>query len=391
MIAKVALRDLAGRPGRTAGLAAVVAVLALSLVVGYMLTSCLQSGAQSVEERLGADIMVVPDGYADEAEDVLISGTPSSFYMDSSLVDRVAAVTGVEQVSAQFYLTSITDSDCCEYSVQIIGYDPDTDFTVTPWIESYYGDYENGIVVGYNIYPTDGEITLFGHTFRVSAKLSESGTGADNSVYMDMETLALAISYAQSLGYDLDLDPETQVSTILVKVEEGRSAEPVATLISFLGVDTVLASEVLSDITTSMGSLIGYVGLFQVTIVFMSAVVLAVLFSLTVYESRKEYAVLRMIGASRGAVSGVVLLQALAVGIVGALAGVVLGLVVMVPLSGVIGDALGTPFALSSTSDIIRLAATAFVISVVVGTASAAISAARIARKDAYTAFREGE
>ena len=394
MIARLAVRDLADRPGRSAGLMAVVAVLAFSLVVGSVLTACLQNGSDSVEARLGADIMVVPEGYAEEAEDVLISGTASedsAFYMDASIVDTVSKITGVSQVAAQFYMTSVIDSDCCDYTLQIIGYDPETDFTVTPWIETEYGDYENGIIVGYNVYPTNGKITLFGHTFYVSAKLSESGTGADNSIYMDMDTLALAISYAQELGYDMDLDPENYVSTVLVKVEEGRDVDAIATVINFYGVDTVLASDVLSSLTSSMGVLIGYVELFQVTIIFMAAVVLAVLFSLTAYENRKEYAILRMMGASRGSVSSLVLVKALVVGLAGAAVGVVLGLVVMVPLTGVIGDALDIPYTLASGGEIALLSLTAFVISVVVGTATSAISAARIARKDAYTAFREGE
>ncbi|MGN0098293.1 MAG: ABC transporter permease, partial [Candidatus Methanomethylophilaceae archaeon] len=312
MIAKVSLKDLKGRPARTVGMVGVVAVLAFALLAGSLLNVSLNNGADAVELRLGADIMVVPLGYGDEEESVLISGEPSTFYMDRGIVDIVASTKGVEKYSPQLFLTSIPDADCCDFMVQIIGFDPETDFTITPWIAETYAD--EGIIVGSEIYPSiypDGlKVTFFGHQFDVAAKLSPSGTGADTTVYMDMDTLREAIKYAEPTSEAGKVDPDTQVSTVLVKAADDYDLDLLVWNLKTNPVDIVRSSEVISDITGRMGSLIGFIDLFQVTIVFMAAVVLIALFSLYVFENRKEYAVLRMIGASRSSVSGLVLSEA---------------------------------------------------------------------------------
>ena len=58
--------------------------------------------------RLGADLMVVPEGYETQVKDVLLLGEPNYFYMERSAEDIVRNIDGVEKVSAQFYLTSLS-------------------------------------------------------------------------------------------------------------------------------------------------------------------------------------------------------------------------------------------------------------------------------------------
>ena len=393
MILQVSLKDLRGRPARTAGMVGVVAVLAFALMAGYVLNISLSNGADAVESRLGADVMVVPDGYGDVEEALIISGEPSTFYMDRSIVDDISKIDGIGQYSTQVFLTSIPDADCCDFLVQIIGYDPETDFTVTPWIAETYSD--EGIIVGSEIYPSiypDGlKVTFFGHQFKVAAKLSPSGTGADTTVYMDMDTLKQAIAYAGPTSEAGKVDPDNQVSNILIKAQDGYDVDRLVRDIRVYDVDVVESSDVVSDITGRMGSLIGFIDLFQVTIVFMAAVVLVALFSLYVFENRKEYAVLRMIGASRASVSGLVLSEAAIVSVIGAVVGVAIALAVVVPLSGNIGDAIGMPYMQAGFGQLLTALLTSFVIAAVVGSLSALVSAVRIAGKDAYSSFREGE
>ncbi|MGN0099255.1 MAG: ABC transporter permease, partial [Candidatus Methanomethylophilaceae archaeon] len=79
------------------------------------------------------------------------------------------------------------------------------------------------------------------------------------------------------------------------------------------------------------------------------------------------------------------------VSILGAAVGVAVALVIMVPLSGNIGEAIGMPYIQPGSAQILTSLLTSFAISAVVGSLSALVSAVRIARKDAYSAFREGE
>ena len=186
------LRNISARPFRTVGLITVVAILSFSLVAGSLLVLSLENGADNVEERLGADIMLVPRGSGYEAEAVLIKGEPTAFYMDRSVVDGLDGIKGISEVATQFYLATVSDSDCCDFPVQVIAFDPDSDFTVMPWIEeSKSGGIGPGeLVVGSNIDITEGgKVKIFGAEYQVAAKLSRSGTGLDTSLYMTQETM----------------------------------------------------------------------------------------------------------------------------------------------------------------------------------------------------------
>jgi hypothetical protein len=88
-----------------------------------------------MENRLGADIIVVPAEAESKVslKNLLLQGTIGTFYMDASATEKVLETEGVEKASAQIFLSSMK-ADCCSVKVQIIGFDPENDFVVQPWI-----------------------------------------------------------------------------------------------------------------------------------------------------------------------------------------------------------------------------------------------------------------
>ena len=119
------LKNLLRRPGRTAALLIMVALLAFSMFGGSVVIRSLQNGLTSLEGRIGADVIVIPTTARSKinVKNILLDGTTGYFYMKSSWVDKVREVEGVEKVTAQLYLAS-QKADCCSISTQIIGFDP---------------------------------------------------------------------------------------------------------------------------------------------------------------------------------------------------------------------------------------------------------------------------
>lgn len=134
------IKNLKRKSGRSAALIVVVMLLSLSMLGGLLVVDSLQQGLDSLETRLGADIIVVPDEAKSkkDLESILLDGVPGYFYMDKAYYDKIAAREGIGRISAQYYLAS-TKAGCCTVPVQIIGFDPETDFTVTPWIQKSGG------------------------------------------------------------------------------------------------------------------------------------------------------------------------------------------------------------------------------------------------------------
>ena len=117
----LALKNLAGRPGRTVLVALLVALLSASVYAGAVLVASLRGGLASLEARMGADIIVAPKQAASKQDlsEVIIEGVPGSFYMDAAKLDEVKQVEGVELASAQYYLATMK-AGCCSFPVQII-------------------------------------------------------------------------------------------------------------------------------------------------------------------------------------------------------------------------------------------------------------------------------
>jgi putative ABC transport system permease protein len=80
--------NLRRRPFRTFCLILVVAVLAFTLFGGSILTISLRNGMSSLQQRLGADLMVVPKGYEADMTGVLLRGEPSYFYSATLLCSK---------------------------------------------------------------------------------------------------------------------------------------------------------------------------------------------------------------------------------------------------------------------------------------------------------------
>lgn len=165
------IENLKRKPFRTGALLAVVTILALTFFGGTMLTMNLNTGMTSMEKRLGADLMVVPQNTVQKAEALLTNGNPSTFYFTKDIADEVMQADGIAQATEQTYISSLAAA-CCAEKLQIIGYDPDTDFVIEPWVASQFeGPLEDGqMIAGANVnVSTDGTIELYGRSWPVVA------------------------------------------------------------------------------------------------------------------------------------------------------------------------------------------------------------------------------
>lgn len=396
-LSHLALLNLARRASRTASLAALAGVLAFILFAGSILTASLSSGLSSAEKRLGADLIVVPQGSDDELEGIMLQGSPNFFYFSKDVLPIVESVEGVAQASPQFFLTSVA-ADCCTVPVQIIGFDPDTDFTIQPWIrEVYTGELGDGkLIVGSDIAPYDnGTVRFYDENYPVAAQLAQTGTGLDQAVYGNWNTLVGIFESAKrkGLGNIPDRDPEASVSSVLVRLEKGADPEAVEDAILTLadGVSVVRTQSMLSVISGTLGQmsvfLYAFIALFALTALFT----LSIVFSVTAGERKREFATLRTLGMTRGRLSALLLLEAALISGAGALCGTALAALVVFPFSTAIGEQLALPYLLPGASAILLAAAISIAASLSIGPLAAFGTVRRISRNETYLTLREGE
>lgn len=392
----LALRNLKAKPVRTAVLLLLTVLLSLTVCGGTLLITSLQRGLHSLEARLGADIMVVPYEAKTKSnlENIVLQGNPGYFYMDTDIYDKIAQTEGIGQISAQFYLASAS-AGCCSVSVQIIGFDPETDFTVTPWIRrSFTGDLQQGdIVVGNDLNAFVGDtLQFYGVNCRVAAKLDKTGTYYDSAVFTTKETIQELIASSLDRGMNdfSGIDPERVVSSVLIHVADGYSIEEVLNDINIhvKKVKAVQTREMIAGISDSLQGTSDLIGMLAAAVWLLGLVILLLAFTMSVNERRREFAVLRVIGASQGKLAAIVMQEALLVGAGGAVIGTGLALCLTAAFRSAIETQLGLPFLLPGAGHITATAIASVVIVVAAGALAAAVSAIRISRIDTALILR---
>ena len=395
---QIAQKNIKRKPFRSAAMSGIAMVLSFTLFFGAYMIVSLREGLSSYQDRLGADIVVVPVSATSHGalDDILLQGITGNYYMNGQTVDKIYAVKGIESITKQFYLASAKAS-CCASRVQIIGFDPETDFSVLPWIsENYKGEIEDGdIVVGCNInVPADREILFYGKYYHVAAQLAKTGTGLDSAVYTNMNTIKGMAEDAKTL---LDSDPfqgislKTAASAILIKVADGYSISDVTDDINIhiSKVQATSAKNMISNISEGLNGVSKIITGLVILVWLLAVVILVISFMMVSNERKKEFAVLRIMGASQKMLFQILSSETVLLSVAGALAGLILAVTLILPFSSYIRDALGLPFLTPDFSVMSVLFVLALVISVLTGYLTAYLFSRRITKSEAGLLLRE--
>lgn len=389
-------RNIAGHPGRTAVLIILTALLALVLCGGSMFLKSLRNGFATLENRLGADVIVVPKDAEEKLEKVVLEGVPSYFYMKKEVLTEVKNVSGVEKASPQYFLCS-AKAGCCSMPVQIIGFDPETDFSVAPWIMEATGK-DLGlfdIVAGANINAqAGGDVTFYGNVCHVVSKLAPTGSQLDNAVYATNETiLALTRSSVEKgINYLAQNSPEGQISAVQVKVAEGEDPAEIAKAISQKvdGAAAIETSLMLSGLSASLSGISRTIRLTLILIWVLAAVILFVACTLLTRTRVSEFAYLRTIGVSRSMLSGLILKESLLTGLAAGVIGCAVSILILNLFHTAIENAVGLPYLTPSAGYTAVAAMLALVITVLTGSAAAAYAAYRASGTQTGNLLRKG-
>ena len=394
----LSLKNIKRRPFRSAALAALVMFLSFTLFFGAFTIISLQNGLEGYRSRLGADVVVVPNSAKGHGtvDDILLQGITGAYYMSAKDVEKIKAAPGVEQAARQFFLTSAKAS-CCSSRVQIIGFEPETDFLIQPWIrESYSGEFSDGdIIVGADVsVPEDKTIKFYGETYRVAAQLDKTGTGLDSAVYANMNTVKqMAHNAANLLETDTfkGVDIDSAASAVMIKTSEGYSAEAVADDINIhiTKVQASPAKSMVSGISEGLSGVSGMIGVLVGVIWILAVVILIVVFALLSNERRKEFAILRTMGASKTMIFSVMAFESVMTSAAGAFLGLAISFAVIFPLADTLKAALGFPFLLPGAAVLAALCGGTLLLSVAAGVFTSSVSAYRISQSETGLLLRE--
>lgn len=390
----IAWRNMLNKPVRTVILILLTAIFAFVLFSSTMLMKSLENGVESLSQRLGADILAVPTGYEADFQSTLLRGEPSGFYFDAEFTDKIAAVEGVDAVSPQLYLATL-NAGCCAYPIQMIGYDPQSDFIVHPWMDGQNqpAPKDGEIVVGNSIAGEPGQtIKFFDQNFTIAARLEKTGMGFDTSVFMNMDTARKVLAESDRIqGHPAK--GKNMISSALIRMESGYSAKDVANQIlqqyAKEGVHVIVTKNMISDISGTLRGISSYLSALAIGLWIVAVGVLTLVFSVTFHERKKEFSLYRVLGAPKRLLTRLVLWEASLISLAGAVSGTLLSMCVIFPFSTYISTTVGLPYLSPSVGTVLLTALFSTVAAFTAGPLASLYCVIQLGKTDIHTGMTE--
>jgi putative ABC transport system permease protein len=414
--------SLIGRNLKVARFRSFVIAIAVAVVVGLLFsTFMIELGVGRSTEvgsaRLGADILLLPSPlpinliiYIQWPDPVFIAPTNTTAHLqylrpryidDNGTLDAgIRAIPGVVGVSPQVFVGTLNNSG---RPVALVGFDPSTDFTILPWL-SAAGQSQTTLgpdaaIVGSDTgFRAGDNITWNSLSLRAMAVLEPTSSTMDRTIFFPIQT-AYRLSQTGSstapgqnstsvVGFKVG-----QISALLVKLARGSDEDQVgrqvsATLNSYVVIYGAIATKQVSLETKGIASYeFLLAGLLGTSVLILTAS----LMSMSVNERKREFGILRSMGATKLSISRLIMGEAGITSFSGSLLGLVVGAVVFVVSEFYLSQAYSISFIAPSYTEVLWFMLEAAALGVIIGTLAALYPAYRASRMDPYQAITRGE
>ena len=395
---KIALNNILYRRFRSVCIVLLIGITTLFITGGTLFGAGLRNGINSVRDRLGAEVMVYPEG-AVNLEAVLISGEPSTLYFSYDTARRIMELEGVQRATVQFFISTYDSYHCVELA-QVIGYDPETDFVIRPWLigsnvpEPRYRE----TVVGANVTADVGMLVpLFNVYVEIVGRLDRTGLGFDNTFFVNMETARMLfeayLTFPEAVPLPYGMDAASVVSAVFLDLKEDADRQAFEwTLHRYFrpeGVRHVMSQVWVAntarnlDIVTLVLSIL--LSLVWVVVVFALVVIFVLMFN----ERRREFGILRAIGTTRKKLMHILLCESALLSSGGALCGAIFAALLLFSYNPLIEHVLQTVYLPLRHLPATQIILMGFLSGAVAGPVASLFSAGISGRKEIFANMRE--
>jgi len=397
---------LVGRNIRRRPVRSIILALCVASVVGMQVAAVIidRAGKRGLElglQRLGADLVAVPRGLSDKLESSLMTGEAALFYMDRSVEEAIAGFEFVDRTSPQLYIKSLSGASCCSaWNIFLIGFDPETDFTVRPWLSENLDRpiHADEVLVGAAFFAEDGDtLRFYGREFKVAGKLDPTGGGLDVTVFIPIESAYLmAEESAVKAEQPLELSRRT-ISAVLIglkpEAEGGRPRYRAAFELE-QGIEEIAViqpSDLVEKVESNLNAALGSLRYASLAVWPMTALLIALVFAMAVNERRQEIGLMRAMGATRAFVFRLMMLEAVSVAGLGAAAGIAGSTGVLCGFSRLISRSLEVPFYWPGPGELFVVLAGSAAAALLTGAAAAFVPSVQSCNMEPYEAIRRIE
>jgi putative ABC transport system permease protein len=309
---RLALKNLKGRKAYSAIIAGAAAAAAAMTLMAFFMSSGMQKELERSRSLLGPDLAVVPPGTKETGHIYLSKGPPQGS-LPVEAAAQLQKFTEIEDATIQQRLGSINMDGV---PAMLICFDPATDFVIRPWLDApktlEAARDKQPAILGAMLHPDklrEGVMELDGKTFYPAGRLRETGSFMDRAIFLP------APAGGQCSG----------ATWILLRLAHGVSLDIMVNKLSMniSGIEVITRPEMLKTINDQLRGLLrgGGFSLAALLAAVGALLITGAVFALMVHERRREFGLLKAMGARNSLVFKLILAEAALLGGTGGLAG----------------------------------------------------------------------
>jgi putative ABC transport system permease protein len=404
--------SLRNKPGRNLATLFCFAFIAANIFSGQFLIAGAAGGLDRGVSRMGADHVIVPSQYmvflggaGPDNTIAIVMAEPSDYRIRAGIMEKLRTVQGVSVMSPQLYVATLDLPELSPEPVNIYGFDPETDFTVQPWLQKPLDNplRSGEMIVGQGISGNIGtRIFLGGQSFVIAGRLDPTHSSIDHAVILQ---LADAYSVAATKGIVSQSAPKIvpgDVNAVLIRDVPGEDQDVITKRIKrvftsspeYRSVSVIGKHFSLDPVAEDIRAIPGLLNLISVFVVIIALPLIALIAAMVAHERQREIGLLKSMGAKRNTVFLLVIAESLVLAAAGGVAGVGLSFLVLFLMNwkGILNSALQVSFRMPSLIEIGSMAGLALLVVITIGSISALWPAYQSSAMNPYDAIRgEGQ
>ena len=395
LLGRLALQNLGRRKARSLLLMAAVAIGTGVIFTGAALMRSIDVSMALGLTRLGADLIVVPDGALTNITAALLTVEPTDLVLDADALAK-AKLDSVAQYAPQKILR-VQHSGIGDHheAVDFVGFDPARDLTIQPWLAQKINRplQADDVILGASA-PLGSQVLIFGKPHVVYGRLSRTGVGIhERGVFLSLDAFDATAKSMPGDGASSAVAAPGKVTGFLVQLAPG--ATPLQARFSILsslkGVKVVSGDSSLSGIRQGLSALLNGLLALMVLLFASLALMVSVLFSAIVTERRVELGLLKAIGTQRSQMIGMMVIEAVIATGLGGVLGVIIGALIMRFYEHSLIyylEQIGIPFIWLDGPHLAAFAGASILLACVIGALGVLYPAWRASRRDPYDLVR---
>jgi putative ABC transport system permease protein len=392
------------KPGRNLTVVFCFAFIAANIFSGqYLIAGAVWSVDQGVS-RMGADYIVAPVQYSvflrgsgPDNTFAIVKALPLIWRVNDNIMDKIGNVQGVSGISPQLYVSTLNSSELSPSPVEVFGIDPETDFTIQPWLQQPLTDPlgPGEVIIGHEISgEVSSKIQVFNHVYTVKGRLDQTQSVVDNTLFMRLDD---AYVLAATEGVVPQSAPRIfpgDINAVLVRIEPGADPDIIGTRIrrSFVPSQiTVIGRHfALDPASQDIQGLPDLLNIVSAIIVVAAFPLIALIAAMVAHERQREIGLLKSMGAKRNVIFSLVIVESLFLAVIGGIVGVVASIITLnlLNMQGFLNSALQVSFHMPTLADTGLMAGIALFGVIAIGSIASLYPAYTSSRMNPFDAIR---